>query len=215
MSEREPRATHAERRPAMSAERIKAFIDAVVAIAMTLLILPLMESVSDTASAGEDTWHWLQENNAQLTSFVISFVIIAMFWSIHHRLFAVVERVTNVLLWVTFAWMLTIVWLPVATALTGQIDTDPLQMALYIGSLILTSLITLAIRWYLMRHPALHDATPRSFRRGMAVDLAMALLFSIALTLSIAFPALSYFPLFVLMLTGPLQRVIARMLRAD
>ena len=35
-----------------AAERMKAFVDAVVAIAMTLLILPLLESVSDVA--GED-----------------------------------------------------------------------------------------------------------------------------------------------------------------
>ncbi len=34
-----------------AAERPKAFFDAVVAIAMTLLILPLMESVGDVADA--------------------------------------------------------------------------------------------------------------------------------------------------------------------
>ncbi len=34
----------------LPAERLKAFCDAVVAIAMTLLILPLMESVGDAAA---------------------------------------------------------------------------------------------------------------------------------------------------------------------
>ena len=42
-------------RPVLSAERLKAFIDAVVAIAMTLLILPLMESVGEVADASGTT----------------------------------------------------------------------------------------------------------------------------------------------------------------
>ena len=38
-----------------AAERPKAFFDAVVAIAMTLLILPLMESVGEVADASGTT----------------------------------------------------------------------------------------------------------------------------------------------------------------
>lgn len=39
----------------LSAERTKAFVDAVVAIAMTLLVLPLMESVGDSAARDHPT----------------------------------------------------------------------------------------------------------------------------------------------------------------
>ncbi|WP_307361475.1 TMEM175 family protein [Microbacterium murale] len=38
-------------------ERLKAFVDAVVAIAMTLLILPLLESVSEAAIDETSTGH--------------------------------------------------------------------------------------------------------------------------------------------------------------
>ena len=38
-----------------SAERMKFFTDAVVAIAMTLLILPLLENVSEAAKEGLET----------------------------------------------------------------------------------------------------------------------------------------------------------------
>ncbi len=37
--------------PTYAGERVKAFADAVVAIAMTLLILPLMESIADVAAS--------------------------------------------------------------------------------------------------------------------------------------------------------------------
>src|SRR6478735_6009389 len=69
----------------LPAERLKAFSDAVVAIAMTLLILPLMESVRDVAAHDLSTWEWLNENAGQLLSFALSFVLIANFWLTHHR----------------------------------------------------------------------------------------------------------------------------------
>ncbi|HOQ54587.1 MAG TPA: TMEM175 family protein, partial [Micropruina sp.] len=100
------------------AERLVFFTDAVVAIAMTLLILPLMESIGDAPDEG-DTLHWLGAHRSQLVSFVLSFVIISVFWRAHHRLFEHVATVTQGLFVLDFCWMFTVVWLPIATALTG------------------------------------------------------------------------------------------------
>lgn len=76
------------------AERVVFFTDAVVAIAMTLLILPLMEAVNE-ASGEVDATHWLDEHFGQLLAFVLSFVIIGQFWLTHHRYFQHVERLTQ------------------------------------------------------------------------------------------------------------------------
>ena len=62
-----------------SAERLKAFTDAVVAIAMTLLILPLMESVTDVGGEGGGVAEWLDDHAGQLFGFALSFVMIATF----------------------------------------------------------------------------------------------------------------------------------------
>jgi uncharacterized membrane protein len=194
-------------------ERAKAFIDAVVAIAMTLLILPLMESVSEIAAGEGGAQEWFDEHHQQLLSFALSFAIIAMFWISHHRMFAYVERVTVGLLWVSMAWLLTIVWLPVATAMSGQLsDHDALVKTVYIGSMVATCLVTLGTRIYIARHPQLHDAPPMALRMGISVDVAMTILFSLALVLAVAFPTLSYYPLFLMFLVSPLQQLVARML---
>ena len=191
--------------------RLAAFVDAVVAIAMTLLILPLMESVSEVASSGDDTAEWFAEHDGQLTSFLVSFVIIAMFWTIHHRLFTKVEKVTQGLLWLTMLWLLTIVWLPVATAISGQMsDEDELAKIVYIGSMIATSVCSLLIRFYLATHASLHGLAPRQLRAGIAADLAMTVLFGVALTVTLLLPQLGYWPMFVMALTGPLQYLFAR-----
>lgn len=54
----------------LNAERTKAFVDAVVAIAMTLLILPLMDSVNDSAARNHTTAEWLVAERDQLQSFL-------------------------------------------------------------------------------------------------------------------------------------------------
>ncbi|KAA9089233.1 TMEM175 family protein [Microbacterium radiodurans] len=197
----------------LSAERTKAFVDAVVAIAMTLLILPLMEGVTESAGHDHTTWEWLVDQREQLQSFVISFVLIAMFWMLHHRLFVAVQRMTAALTWITIGWMLTIVWMPVVTALTGQVDDDPLQKILYIGTLVATSAVLLITRIHLARHPDLHDASRADLRAGMSIDVSMIVLFGVALAVGLLWPAVGYAGLFVMFLTGPVQSVVVRILR--
>ncbi len=203
----------AETRGLFGAERASAFIDAVVAIAMTLLILPLMESVSDIGDAGGTTLLWLAEHEQQLVSFVLSFVIIAMFWMFHHRLFVLVEAITSGLMWLLVGWLLTIVWLPVATAITGAMDDDDnLAKIVYVGSMIATAFFSLAIRLYLRRHPQLHRNAATALTAGIAADLSTVLLFAIALTVALLVPAIGYYALFLMLLTPLVQRLLLRLI---
>lgn len=203
----------AETRGLFGAERASAFIDAVVAIAMTLLILPLMESVSDIGDAGGTTLLWLAEHEQQLVSFVLSFVIIAMFWMFHHRLFVLVEAITSGLMWLLVGWLLTIVWLPVATAITGAMeDDDNLAKIVYVGSMIATAFFSLAIRLYLRRHPQLHRNAATALTAGIAADLSTVLLFAIALTVALLVPAIGYYALFLMLLTPLVQRLLLRLI---
>lgn len=199
----------AESTMSFAAERPKAFVDAVVAIALTLLILPLMESVGEVAGSGEDTLDWLADHRGQIVSFVLSFILIAMFWILHHRLFAGVHQVTSRLLWLLAAWMLTIVWLPVATAISGHmLEDDLLARTVYICSLTLTALMSMVIRLYLRRHPELHEIDRAEFVSGIAVDISLVVLFLLALLLTTVFPALGYYALGVTVLSGFMQKAI-------
>ncbi|AXL11210.1 DUF1211 domain-containing protein [Microbacterium foliorum] len=196
-----------------SIERFKTFIDAVVAIAMTLLILPLMEAVSEAASDKLSTAEFFSEHSGQLLSFGLSFVLIATFWMGHHRQYREVERATTPLLWINVAWMATIVWLPVPTAMIGQMDTDMLQPVVYIGTLIATQITTLAGGAYLLRHPELGTTSPETLREGIIGDLAAIILFLIALALSIFVPPFGYAGLLILLLSGTVSRLLGRITR--
>jgi uncharacterized membrane protein len=196
-----------------SAERTVFFTDAVVAIAMTLLILPLLESVSDAARNGLDTFGYLREHEGQLFAFALSFVIISMFWRSHERLFAHVERKDGVLQWLNVAWMFTVVWLPVATALVGSMDTDVLQVALYVGTMLLTSLIMLAMTLWLRRHPELVDPDRPIDHWGLVATWVVVGLFAAALLLAVILPGLGYWSLLTMLLSGPLEALLRRRAR--
>lgn len=196
----------------LSPERFTAFVDAVVAIAMTLLILPLMESASDAADSHLTTLEFLQEHRGQLVSFALSFLLIATFWMEHHRVYSRVHRITTPLVWINVIWLFTIVWLPVATAMIGQLPADALQTAIYIGTLLATQLTTLAAKWYLLHRRDLSDYSSSALTAGIIGDAASALLFSLALVLAVTVPPVGYFSLLLVALTSPVARGLQRML---
>lgn len=200
-----------------SSERAKAFVDAVVAIAMTLLILPLMESATQLGEERSDgrtpgLLPWLADHEQQLMSFLISFVVIAMFWIRHHRLFSRVERVTQALLWLLMPWLACIVWLPIATALSGQVDSsDPLVKAVYIGSMALTCVGSIVVRWYVARHPEIHGWGGIELRNGLCGDVAMLIIFCAAALLAVLLPGVGYYAQLLLFLTPFLARGLRRL----
>jgi len=195
-------------------ERLVFFTDAVVAIAMTLLILPLLESVSDAAQAGLDTAGFLDEHAGQLFAFALSFTGISVFWRSHDRLFGHVRRYDSALQWLNVGWMFTIVWLPVATALVGAMETDTLQLVGYIGTMLATSLFEVAMMVRLRRHPELVDPDDPLSPQGLRGLVLVSALFALALLLAVIVPGLGYWALLVLMLTPVLDRIGCRRRRA-
>jgi len=194
-------------------ERTIFFTDAVVAIAMTLLILPLLEAVSQTAEDGLDAAAFVRDHDGQLVAFALSFFIIALFWRGHDRMFARLALVDTAVFWLNACWMFSIVWLPVATAMVGALPTDPLQLTLYIGTMLVTSLVMSALHGLLLRRPGLLMAGEHHRRSELAPALATSCLFAVALALALLVPGLEFWSLLVLVLSFPLELLIGRLLR--
>ncbi|MDI9914964.1 TMEM175 family protein [Rhodococcus sp. IEGM 1379] len=64
-------------------DRYVTFIDAIAAIAITLLVLPLVELTNDHDGT---TAELLRDHTAQFYAFGLSFVVIFRFWWSQHRL---------------------------------------------------------------------------------------------------------------------------------
>jgi uncharacterized membrane protein len=204
----------AEPKELHDAERMKFFTDAVVAIAITLLILPLLDSVSEAASKGTGTADFLSTHGDEMFTFVLSFVLIARFWVSHERLFDHVEKWTGWLMVLNIAWMFTVVILPVVTAMVGSMETDDLQILLYVGTMLANSLVMTAMVLVVRSEPALWTPNTEPGFEGLAGSLSVSALFVVALALALFVPGVGYLAMFVLLLSGPLQVVLQRRLAA-
>ena len=189
-----------------NAERLKFFTDAVVAIALTLLILPLLESVSEAARQHQSASEVMQEHGSQIFSFALSFAVVASFWIIHHRIFEHVDRYTPPLMALSFMWMFTIVFLQFPTAMVGALPPDPVLLALYIGLMTLSSLTLSAMTWLVARTPQIRGSRPNFEPQSLAASFSSSVMFSLILLLVILVPQVSYYALFLLFLRIPLQR---------
>lgn len=193
-----------------SAHRLSGYTDAVVAIAQTLLILPLMEGIGEFASENLSVSHWFEGHAQQLISFALSFTLIGFFWLFHHRMMSEVHRVDGRFLQLNLLWMFSIVWLPVITSLTGQLRPEPLLVAVYAGSLAFSQAILVGCWVYLAKKPGSHHWEPTVLRRSITGTSVAATLFALAAVLGAMFPAINYYALILLMLTQPVTHLVTR-----
>jgi len=185
-------------------DRLITFLDAVVAIAITLLVLPLVEVLAD-APPGEDLAEVLRADAGQFGAFLLSFVVIARLWLVHHRLVEQVGGYDLPFVGVNLVWILTVILLPFATQVVAVYGSDRLAVALYIGTMAvssacLTVLSVLVWRREPLRRAGTHPQPPVS---GLITTGTIL----VALVLGVLFPEVNYFGLFLLFLTGPLERL--------
>lgn len=185
-------------------DRLTYFTDAIAAIAITLLVLPIVDRVADANSAEE----FLSDNLPALGAFVLSFVVIARLWMSHHSAFAHVVAYTPTLRWLSLAWAFTIALLPLPTAMTAQWTTTWLTVLFYIGTMTASSVLLSAIYLYIRRHPTVENSNspvPTSKIRSSLVTNAE---FVVALVIGTAFPSINYFALLTLLLSIPIGLIM-------
>jgi uncharacterized membrane protein len=190
-----------------SVERFIVFSDGVVAIAITLLILPLTEIHQAEGATLADI---VAENSAELGAFALSFAVIANYWTIHHDLFRPLRRHNGRIVLLNMFWLAAIVFLPFPTALIAD-GIDGGFAALYIGTLLAVSVLNLLIANYLARHPELTDGEPAGESRQYVVASAFSVgAILIALIISLFSPSIGLLGLLLLI---PSQVIAGRMNR--
>jgi uncharacterized membrane protein len=128
---------HNELKKEFQLERMILFSDAVFAIAITLLAIELKVP----AILHDITDHKLAESLFEMTpkfiGFLISFVIIGQYWTIHHRLFGFVVNFNLRLLWLNLFFLLAVVLMPFTSAFYSEYITYFLKtpVILYISNI--------------------------------------------------------------------------------
>jgi uncharacterized membrane protein len=186
-------------------DRLLTFVDAVVAIAITLLVLPLAEAGSQIGKG--TAADLLRANSDDLFGFGLSFVVIARLWLGQHHIVSGVVRQTTTLVWLLLAWTFTIVFLPFPTSLVAVTDHDPGAKILYLGTMAVSSVILALIAWVIRRDASVRDTDEVP---DLWPSAGVAVGFLVALAIMLAFPDTSYWPIAVLFLVDPVERLVRR-----
>jgi uncharacterized membrane protein len=138
--------------------RLEAFSDGVLAIAITLLVLdlkvPAEEGLHGTlASALTDQW-------PAYAAYVTSFLVIGIIWVNHHGVFELVSKVDRFTLFLNLLLLMAVAAIPYTTALLSEYlraDAHNARTAALVYSIVMLamSLSFAALYAHLARHPAL------------------------------------------------------------
>jgi uncharacterized membrane protein len=121
----------------MPTTRLEAFSDAVIAILLTIMVLELRVPHGTDLAA-------LQPTLPIFLTYVLSFVILGIYWNNHHHLLHITQRVTGGVLWANLHLMFWLSLLPFVTGWMGENHFAPLPTAAY-GVVLLLAAISYTI----------------------------------------------------------------------
>jgi len=143
-------------------ERLAAFCDGVMAIAITLLVLGL-QVPSATKVPERELIQYLYDSIHSLIGFVSSFMLVGTYWLQHYVIFHYIHRVDRGFVAINGLFLLVISFVPFPTGLQATYRNDHLAFLLYAGTQILCGLMLLGIWIYATRNHRLvaSDLTQR------------------------------------------------------
>ena len=191
-------------------DRLVNFTDAIVAIAATLLILPVVDAASQLGSRDVDDF--LERVVPELIMFALSFAIIANFWLEHHRLFRLIDKFDTFLIFFNFVWLFGIVLMPMPTALIVEGNShDVIAVAFYIGTMVLISLMHFLMCNHVRRHPEFEHGASATTNRWLGSLVSTGLLV-VALIAGLVIPEVGLWGLGVMFVTPAIVRLIRRIM---
>ncbi len=138
----------------MKPARIEALSDGIFAIVMTLLVLELRVPAAEVST---DLAHSLALLWPKFISFIISFLILGIYWGGHHIQFGFVKRANFNFMWINIIFLLFVSLIPFSTALIGEHPYEQIALVIYGINLIICALILYA-SWRYARKNALIES---------------------------------------------------------
>jgi uncharacterized membrane protein len=184
-------------------DRVLFFSDAVMAIAITLLVVDLR--VPDVVRNPRDE---LAADAHRILSFGISFVVIGLFWLGHHHLFRYITALDRRLILLNLLFLGTIAFLPYPTALLSATKGEhAASIAFYAACVAATGLVELVIWLYAMRADGLVPASISPARRRYETVrlLPVPVVFALSIPVAFAVPVAAQFSWILLV---PIGRVL-------
>lgn len=190
---------------AIDVDRLLAFADAVIAIAITLLALEL--HVPDGLPAAE-LGHALHELLAKVYAYLLTFVVIGLLWLAHHRLFGMVATLDRTMVRLELGLLAVIAALPFPTRLISEYGETSAATAVYGGTLATASALLTVMCLRLLTPGPLRapGVTQQQVKQTVFNSATLATVFATSVPLALASPTLAKYWLWLAFLVRALPR---------
>lgn len=188
-------------------DRLVNFSDAVVAIAITILVLPVVDEASNIGQG--DVNLFLMGVVPQLMVFILSFAVIANYWFHHHNLFDQLKQVDRKLMLLNTVWLFGIVFIPFPTALIVD-SRGPSGWAslIYMGAMLFISVMQMWMNLYVLKHRGLMSDEEQPLA-GVIASKVISFLLVVAIVIALLFPDIGLWAL-LLLWTTPLLVILVK-----
>ena len=167
----------------MTKGRLEAFSDGVLAVIITIMVLEL-------AAPHDATFEALRALTPVLLSYVLSFVMIGIYWTNHHHLFQVVQHVDGRVLWTNLHLLFWLSLVPFGTAWMGGTHFAAVPVAAYGVVLLMAALAYFVMTRALLRVHAADSPLARALGRDFKGKISLAI-YAVALPAAFIRPALA------------------------
>jgi uncharacterized membrane protein len=155
-----------DREQAYGLARLLALSDGVFAFALTLLVVQLAVPVLPRGEVGQLGARLLDQAPTYL-SYLISFLVISMYWYQHHRIYRYVRRWDPGLVILNLGMLLFIAVLPFPTAIVGRYGDQALPVIIYAAILGTTGLVAWLMWGYAIRRGLMTPSLDRRSARRL------------------------------------------------
>ena len=179
-----------------SLDRVINFSDAVVAVAITVLVLPIVDIAGPTPT--HSMLDVISENSGQLIAFGLTFLILFILWQGHHRVFENFVAIDNTIMWINAGWLATVAFLPWPSRLI-DVSADNVGAGwLYCLTLFLNAVFLHLIYQHGRRHREFLTNSDL-WSSWVSISFVFAVAFGIMVITSILVPGIALWLMFLLL----------------
>ena len=170
-------------------ERLINFSDAVVAVAITVLVLAIVDIRPREGES--NVWQIISDNSGQISTFFFTFLVVGLMWLAHNRVVNQLRGFDSLTFWLNLLWLAGIAFLPWPSSMYGEgitwgdaasVEHGGGSGVLYWSTLAFISVLGFLIAWHARRTPLLLEPKARKalaepVQRGQYRGLVLAGLF--------------------------------------
>ena len=184
----------------MTKSRVEALTDGIIAIAATIMVLEL-------GIPSSNDWSGLLEIKHTVLSYVNSFFMIYLFWSMHHDLFKKAETITRKTFVVNGIWTLILTFIPFTTTWVGDAPDATVPEFLYALNILLC---VVAVQW--LEYNVRKDNPDGSFEKASKTHYRFILcgILAVCIVLAFVMPRCSIYLMIITALVSVVWSIIRK-----